>query len=298
MARLFLTSCSNPTLPWATEKLPLLKEALASHGHTLDTAGVERVFSASSTPWRWVPRERADLLNQAFGDPSVDAILDVSGGDLANEILPYLDMPTITAHPKLMVGYSDMSCILGALPHRTLLWNPLVGLDTGLAELDRALEGEVIRPELVTVPNSSSTSSSVEPIRTAPAPHDQKISLGSANPGAATLELSKRPWFGGNIRCFLKLAGTRFWPDLSGGVLLIEGQGPSLTSVAALLGQHQTLGTFEKVAGVVVGQLTKIDAEGARQELLALVREYAGELPIAEAPFIGHSATSGAVTLG
>ena len=68
--------------------------------------------------------------------------------------------------------------------------------------------------------------------------------------------------------------------------------------MAALLGQHRTLGTFEKVAGVVVGQLTKIDAEGARQELLALVREYAGELPIAEAPSIGHSATSGAVTLG
>ncbi len=296
MARLFLTSCSNPTLPWATDRLPLFKEALAARGHTLNTTGAERLLAAeqhnaeqrnteqhnaeqtngrehagnsatisnaASPPWRWDPRERANLLNRAFVDPQVDAILDLSGGDLANEILPFLDVPAIVAHPKLMVGYSDMSCILGAIPHRTLLWNPLVGLETGFAELDRALDGETIRPELV--PSS---------------------------------DIANRPWFAGNIRCFLKLAGTQLWPDLTGGILLIEGQGPSLTSVAALLGQHRTLGTFEKVAGVVVGQFTKIDADDTRPELLALVREYAGGLPVAEAPSIGHSETSGAVTLG
>ncbi len=294
MARLFLTSCSNPTLPWATDKLPLLKEALAAHGHTLDTTGVEHLFSSATTFWRWTPRERADLLNGAFEESHVDAIIDISGGDLANEALPYLDLPMITAHPKLMVGYSDMSSILGALPHRTLLWNPLVGLTTGFAELDRALEGESIRPPLAMVPNSSS----IKPMRTTRISHDQSRSLETGSPDTATLELSNRTWFGGNIRCFLKLAGTRFWPDLSGGVLLIEGQGPCLTSVAALLGQHRMLGTFEKVSGVVVGQFTKIDNAGERPELLALTQEYAGTLPVAEAPTIGHSATSGAVMLG
>ena len=298
MARLFLTSCSNPTLPWAAEKLPLLKEALIAHGHTLDTSGVERVFSFSHEPWRWDPRERANLLNGAFADPHVDALLDISGGDLANEILPYLDMPTIAAHPKLMVGYSDMSCILGALPHRALLWNPLVGLKTGFTELDRALNDEAIRPTLTTVPNGNSD----EPIRAATTSHDQNILRDIGTPGgtrgSTTSELINRPWLGGNIRCFLKLAGTPFWPNLTGGILLIEGQGPSLTSVAALLSHHRSLGTFEKAAGIVVGQFTKIDDAGERPKLLTLIREYAGELPVAEAPSIGHSATSGAVILG
>lgn len=265
--QLFLTSCSNPTLPWAADKLPLLREALAARGHTLDTSGVEELARAeraggSGVPWRWSPRERARLLAHAFADPEVDAILDISGGDLANEVLPHLDIDSVGAHPKLMVGYSDMSCILGALAWPTLLWNPLVGLATGFGELDAALAGQVIRPPI----------------------NKQDV---------ATLR-----WFGGNIRCFLKLAGTDFWPDMSGGALLIEGQGPGLKAVAALLAHHELLGTFGRVEAVVVGQFTMIDNFHERPELLALVHEYAGMLPVVEAATIGHSETSGAVTLG
>lgn len=267
MARLFLTSCSNPTLPWASDKLPCLRDSLAVQGHAVDTSGVEELAKAERMradhfPWRWSPRERAALLAGAFMDPQVDAIIDISGGDLANEVLPYLDIDAVTAHPKLMVGYSDMSCILGALPARTLLWNPLVGITTGFDELDAALRGETVRPAL---------------------PEQDICDL---------------PWFGGNIRCFLKLAGTESWPDLTGGALLIEGQGPGLKAVAAFLAHHQLLGTFRRIQAVVVGQFTAIDDAHERPVLLDLVREYAGRLPVVEAPTIGHSDTSGAVTLG
>ena len=264
MARLALTSCSNPTLPWASEKLPALVTALHGAGHTLDTSAVRALAAAcAATPSRWDPRLRAQILMDAFTDPRVDAILDISGGDLANEVLPFLDHSAIAAHPKLMVGYSDESCVLGILPFASLLWNPLVGLTEGFGQLDRALAGETIRPTV--------------------APD--------------TLSLTEVPWAGGNIRCFLKLAGTPWWPDLTGRVLLIEGQGPSLTSVAALLAHHAGLGSFQKVAGVVVGQFTKIDAAGERPLLLDLVTEYACG-PVVEAPSIGHSPTSEAVTLG
>ncbi|MFT0846733.1 LD-carboxypeptidase [Actinomycetaceae bacterium L2_0104] len=262
MAHLFLTSCSDPALPRASDKLAGLREALARRGHTLDTDALEGLAASQPTPWRWHPSERAALLAQAFRSPEVDAILDISGGDLANEVLPHLDMDTIAAHPKLMVGYSDMSCILGALPQRTLLWNPLIGLSTGFSALDAALEGRVIRPPL-------------------------------ANADVAAL-----PWFGGNIRCFLKLAGTPFWPDLSGGALLLEGRAPGLKAVAAFLAHHALLGTFARVKAVVVGQFTAIDEAREREELLDLIREYAGAVPLVEAPTIGHSSTSGAVTLG
>lgn len=262
MAHLLLTSCSDPALPRASDKLAGLREALARHGHTIDTDGVEDLAASQPTPWRWRPRERAALLTRAFRAPEVDAILDISGGDLANEVLPHLDMDVIAAHPKPMVGYSDMSCVLGALPQRTLLWNPLVGLTTGFAALDTALEAKIVRPPL---PNS---------------------------------DVAALPWFGGNIRCFLKLAGTRFWPDLRGGALLLEGRGPDLKAVAAFLAHHELLGTFARVEAVVVGQFTAIDEARKRQELLDLVREYAGTRPVVEAPTIGHSSTSGAVTLG
>lgn len=269
MAHLALTSCSNPTLPWAKEKLPALTAALERTGHTLDTSGVERLAASASAPWRWDPRARAKLVMDAFRNPDVDALLDISGGDLASEVTVHLETGEIAANPKLMVGYSDMSCILGALPCPSLLWNPLVGVTQGFEQLDMALRGELVRPPL-------------EPVT-------------SADPEEATA-IANVLWTGGNIRCFLKLAGTPWWPDLDGCVLLMEGQGPSLTSVAALLGQHQALGTFEVVRGIVVGQFTEIDRAGQRDELLALVCEYARG-PVWQAPSIGHSATSGAVTL-
>ena len=273
MAHFALTSCSNPTLPWAQDKLPKLVQALEAAGHILDTSAVEALARESAqTPDRWDPRERARILERAFAAPDVDAILDISGGDLANEILPHLDFEAVSAHPKLMVGYSDMSCVLGALPFPTLLWNPLVGITEGFEELDQALARDVVRPELVPV-----------------AP--------SKRGAAETSHLTGLPWAGGNIRCFLKLAGTPWRPDLTGRVLLLEGQGPSLTAVAALLGHHEALGSFERAAGVVVGQFTKIDEAGQRGQLLDLVREYARG-PLAEAPSVGHSLTSGAVTLG
>ncbi|MGO1591613.1 MAG: LD-carboxypeptidase [Ancrocorticia sp.] len=273
MARLALTSCSNPTLPWTHSKLPALHEALARAGHTLDSSAVETLAEAArrsasgNSPERWNPRARAQILMDAFLDPSVEGIIDISGGDLANEVLPHLDMNEIAAHPKLMVGYSDISCILGSLPFPSLLWNPIVGLTEGFGQLDQALASQRIRPG------------------TSP-----------MNTNLALDNLPALPWAGGNIRCFLKLAGTPFWPDLTGRVLLIEGQGPKLNSVAALLAHHAALGTFEKIAAIVVGQFTHIDDAGERPALLKLVAEYAHG-PVAEAPSIGHSSTSGAVTL-
>ena len=41
-----------------------------------------------------------------------------------------------------------------------------------------------------------------------------------------------------------------------------------------------------------MGQLTEIDEAGERAAALELVREYAGGLPIAEAPGLGHSPDS------
>ena len=178
MARLALTSCSNPTLPWASEKLPALVTALHGAGHTLDTSAVRALAAAcAATPSRWDPRARAQILMDAFTDPRVDAILDISGGDLANEVLPFLDHSAIAAHPKLMVGYSDESCVLGVLPFASLLWNPLVGLTEGFGQLDRALAGETIRPTV--------------------APD--------------TPALTEVPWAGGNIRFVVQTGGTAQW---------------------------------------------------------------------------------------
>lgn len=192
MRRLAVTACSNPALPYMEHHLDEMTSALAEAGYQMDLTPVRDLAARSGDQaWRWDPQERASLVNEAFASETV-AILDITGGDLAAEVLPYLDLEMIAERRKLMVGYSDISAVLGALPIPTLLWKPRAGVSRGYDTLDRAIAGEVIRPELT---------------------------------GEAAGDLASLTWVGGNLRCFLKLAGTRFWPSLRGRVLLIEALG-------------------------------------------------------------------------
>ena len=203
MGRLSLVSCSDPVQPPPAGRLGELVSALAAAGYDPDA---EAIRELGADGWRRDPRRRAGMLNRAFADPGVEAVVDVSGGDLANEVLSYLDWGTIAANPKPVVGYSDLTCVLNAIVARTgrtaVLWNAMAGLHRGFGVLDAALAGETIRP-----------------------------ALAGADGDADAFEAL--PWLGGNLRCFLKLAGTRYWPDLAGGVLLVESLGASLKALAA-----------------------------------------------------------------
>lgn len=49
----------------------------------------------------------------------IQAILDLSGGDLANELLPYLDYEVIGKSQAEFWGYSDLTTILNAIYAKT-----------------------------------------------------------------------------------------------------------------------------------------------------------------------------------
>ena len=54
---------------------------------------------------------RADDLNQAFSDGSIDGILALRGGYGAHRLLPLLDFSTIGQNPKYFGGYSDITAL-------------------------------------------------------------------------------------------------------------------------------------------------------------------------------------------
>ena len=60
-------------------------------------------------------KERARELMEAYRDPSVRAIFDISGGNLANGVLPWLDFETIAKSGKLFWGYSDLTALMNAV---------------------------------------------------------------------------------------------------------------------------------------------------------------------------------------
>jgi len=58
-------------------------------------------------------QERAAELSEMLTDPRIRAIVPPWGGELAVELLPYLDLPAIgSAEPTWLVGYSDISTLL------------------------------------------------------------------------------------------------------------------------------------------------------------------------------------------
>jgi len=104
---------------------------------------------------------------------------------------------------------------------------------------------------------------------------------------------------GGNIRCFLKLAGTRYFPDLQGKILLLESYGGEVPQMATYLAQLKQLGAFRKVNGVLLGTFTTMEQKHCVPDIITLVKEICGpEMPIAKTAEIGHDDDSKAIVIG
>jgi muramoyltetrapeptide carboxypeptidase len=81
-------------------------------------------------------RDRADDLNRAFADSSIDAIICAQGGAGTARILPYIDFGLITRNPKIFVGYSDVTALQLAMLQRCGLitfYGPMVATEVGRA---------------------------------------------------------------------------------------------------------------------------------------------------------------------
>ena len=65
------------------------------------------------------PKEKAGELMRMFADPDIDEIYDISGGDVANQILDDLDYEKIGKSKAVLWGYSDSANDLpfGMHPH-------------------------------------------------------------------------------------------------------------------------------------------------------------------------------------
>ncbi|MCL2885083.1 MAG: LD-carboxypeptidase, partial [Oscillospiraceae bacterium] len=57
------------------------------------------------------PEARAEDLMTAFADPSIKGILANIGGSDSLRLLPYMDFDVIHNHPKVFIGYSDITSV-------------------------------------------------------------------------------------------------------------------------------------------------------------------------------------------
>ena len=217
---------------------------------------------------------RAEELMSFYKNKEIKAIFDISGGDIANEVLDYLDYDAIKRNYKPFFGYSDLTTILNALGSQTNEVNYLY-------QILNIIESTEIRDSFEnTFMKNEQTLLDVK----------WKFLQGSSIEGEI---------IGGNIRCFLKLAGTKYFPEVENKVLFIEGLGTSIEGLVTHLAQLKQIGVFDKISGLLIGTFTKIEKEISEEELFELIQEYIpSSLAVAKTHEVGHAKNSKALKIG
>ncbi|MDQ2986641.1 MAG: LD-carboxypeptidase [Armatimonadota bacterium] len=186
-------------------------------------------------------KDRAGDLMEAWFDPAIAGIMLSRGGYGLGRLLPFLDLDKMATSPKLLVGFSDATALHIALNRRGLvtLHAPMLlsfARERAPWVIDlwfQAMEG------------------------TAP------ISLPREAPRGETL-------IGGTVEaevtggCLCLLADSIGTPNLletAGKILLIEDVDEHAYRVDAMLTHLLAARSFEGVAGIVVGEMTRTDEQ-------------------------------------
>ena len=217
---------------------------------------------------------RVEELMSFYKNKEIKAIFDISGGDIANEVLDYLDYDVIKRNYKPFFGYSDLTTVLNTLGSQTNEVNYLY-------QILNIIEDKEIRTSFEnTFMKNEQTLLDI----------NWKFLQGSSVEGEV---------IGGNIRCFLKLAGTRYFPEAENKVLFIEGLGTSIEGLVTHLAQLKQIGVFDKISGLLIGTFTKIEKEISVEELFELIQEYIpSSLAVAKTHEVGHAKDSKILKIG
>ena len=228
------------------------------------------VFSASGL-------QRADALSAMYQDDGIKAIFDISGGDVANELLEHLDYSQIRKHPKPFFGYSDLTTIINAIYAKTSLPSYLYQV--------RCLVWENEGTQLDAFQKSL---------------FHGKDDLFRAEWTFFRGEKMEGEVVGGNIRCFLKLAGTQYMPDFNGKILFLESLGGGAAQMATYLNQLKQMGAFDNISGLLLGTFTRMEEKNETPDMVELVRNITKDydFPIAKTHDIGHANSSKCLMIG
>lgn len=263
-----LICCSNGKPPKEKAHIKQLVYLLEQQ-YDLNVCLASTIYQKKNTVFSGTPQERGEALMLFYTDPSIKMIFDLSGGDVANEILPYLDYEAINKANKPFVGYSDLTVILNAIYAQT----SCIGYNYQVLHL---LEVEKQQEH--------SRKTFIEPVSLI-AFHYCWLTSPVPVTGIAV---------GGNIRCFLKLAGTPYWPEITNKILFLEANGGKIEKIAAYFAQLDQTGAFKNCGAILLGQFTTIQAEKQTEQLDELIRFYAEQYakPVLKTEQIGHSTDS------
>ena len=221
--------------------------------------------------------EKARALEKLFLDKDIKMIFDISGGDLANEVLDFLDFNLIKENPKPFFGYSDLTVLLNAIYSQCHIATYNYQL--------RNLIGKFKEEQMQNF--KASFIEGKEDIFNL----DYKWINGSHLEGIVV---------GGNIRCLLKLAGTKYMPDFKDKILFLESFSGNSAKMVTYITQYKNLGVFNEVKGIILGEFTEMEREDLKPDIVEILKRVIGEIniPILKTSDLGHGADAKCIPIG
>jgi muramoyltetrapeptide carboxypeptidase LdcA involved in peptidoglycan recycling len=268
-----IVCCSNGQPQANREQLHKLEETLLQIG--LIPVFSDYIYEKESA-FSGTALKRANALMQFYRAEDIVAIFDISGGDIANEILPYMDFALIAASKKQFWGYSDLTTIINAIYAKT-----------GKTSVLYQVRNIIYSDSATQIKNFSTTV-----LQRTNELYDlqYKFVQGDSMQGIVV---------GGNIRCLLKLAGTPYWPDMQGKVLLLEACSGLLPQMTTYLSQLQQMGVFEKISGIILGTFTELEKQNGTISIEEQIKQFVGaDVAIIKTNEIGHGADSKGIVIG
>ena len=183
-------------------------------------------------------RERAADLMQVFTDRKVDGILCVRGGYGTARLLPLLDYAVIRRHPKVFVGYSDITslhCAFLVKANLISFHGPMLNSDFAHKDMPdfttQSFLRALMRPEAY---------------GDIVAGYDGKVK--TLRGGVVNGQL-----IGGNLTLLCASLGTPWQPPFRGRILFLEDLDEVPYRMDRLLTQLLNAGLLQQVAGIAVG---------------------------------------------
>lgn len=269
-----IISCSNGIKIQNRSKVIELKTALEEMG--LEVIVGDYVFENDKNR-TYSGKKRAEDINKAFKNRRIKAIFDISGGDLANEILEYIDYKMIKENHKYYFGISDLSVILNALYKKSDL------ITYHYAPKNLIIENKIEHLEFFR--NSF---------------FEKENDLFDINYEFIRGEILEGVVVGGNIRCFMKLIGTEYIPDLKNKIILLESFSGGEDRFRTLFTQLKQMGYFEMVAGVILGEFYDMEINKNFKKIESIFLEISEKynFPIVKTSQIGHGSNCKGICIG
>ena len=236
----------------------------------------EYIYEVNS-PFNGSAKDKGKAFMNLYKNHEVKAIFDISGGDLANEVLDYLDYNYIAQNPKPVFGYSDLTTVLNAIYAQTN--NPVY-----LYQIRNLIYSHSENQKSNFINSLFNDKNDLFDF-------SYKFIQGKKIEGTVV---------GGNIRCLLKLAGTKYMPDFTDKVLFLESMGGEAGLMSAFLNQLKQMGAFDKIQGLILGTFSKMQENNISPTIEELVVKIINnpDLPIAKTEEIGHRANSKCIVIG